>query len=137
MKKTKTAGGIVLNKNGEVLIVNQHGNSWSLPKGHVEEGEELLETAKREIYEESGIRNLTHVKDLGKYTRHRIGLYGKDDESELKEIHMFLFKTDEMTLNPIDQNNPEARWVLPEKVSEFLTHEKDKQFYNDLEIVTK
>ena len=50
---------------------------------------------------------------------------------------MFLFKTDEMTLNPIDPHNPEARWVLPEKVCEFLTHEKDKQFFNDLEIFTK
>ena len=49
---------------------------------------------------------------------------------------MFLFKTDEMTLNPIDPHNPEARWVLPEKVCEFLTHEKDKQFFNDLENVT-
>ena len=136
MKKTKSAGGVVLNKNGEVLIVNQHGNSWSLPKGHVEEGEEILEAAKRETYEESGIRNLTYIKNLGKYTRHRIGLYGKNDESELKEIHMFLFKTDEITLNPIDPHNPEARWVLPEDVCEFLTHEKDKQFFNDLHTLT-
>ena len=137
MKKTKSAGGVVLNKKGEVLIVNQYGSSWSLPKGHIEEGEEILEAAKRETYEESGIRNLTYVKDLGKYTRYRIGLNGKNDESELKEIHMFLFKTDEMILNPIDPNNPEARWVLPEKVCEFLTHEKDKQFFSNLEIVTK
>ena len=136
MKKTKSAGGVVLNKNGEVLIVNQHGNSWSLPKGHIEEGEEILEAAKRETYEESGIRNLIYIKDLGKYTRHRIGLYGKNDESELKEIHMFLFKTDEITLNPIDPHNPEARWVLPENVCEFLTHKKDKQFFNDLETLT-
>ena len=137
MKKTKSAGGVVLNKKGEVLIVNQYRSSWSLPKGHIEEGEEILEAAKRETYEESGIRNLTYVKDLGKYTRYRIGLNGKNDESELKEIHMFLFKTDEMILNPIDPNNPEARWVLPEKVCEFLTHAKDKQFFSNLEIVTK
>ena len=65
MRKTKSAGGVVLNKNGEVLIVNQHGNSWSLPKGHIEEGEEILEAAKRETYEESGIKNLTYIKDLG------------------------------------------------------------------------
>ena len=136
LKNTKSAGGVVLNRNGEVLIVNQHGNSWSLPKGHIEEGEETLEAAKRETYEESGIRNLIYIKDLGKYTRHRIGLYDKDDVSELKEIHMFLFKTDEMTLNPVDPENPEARWVLPENVCEFLTHEKDRQFFNDLETLT-
>ena len=60
MKKTKSAGGVVLNNKGEILIVNQHGNSWSLPKGHIEEGEEILEAAKRETYEESGIRNLIY-----------------------------------------------------------------------------
>jgi 8-oxo-dGTP pyrophosphatase MutT (NUDIX family) len=129
LKKTESAGGVVLNKKGEVLIVNQHGNSWSLPKGHVEQGEEILEAAKREIYEESGIKYLKLKKGLGCYTRYRIGLNTVEDRSELKEIHMFLFNTQEMELNPVDVHNPEARWVLPEEVCTYLTHEKDKQFF--------
>lgn len=36
---TKSAGGIVINKNGKILVVSQHGTSWSLPKGHLDEGE--------------------------------------------------------------------------------------------------
>lgn len=63
MKRTKSAGGVVLNKNEEILVVNQNGNSWSLPKGHIDEGEEVLEAAVREIYEESGISKLKFIKE--------------------------------------------------------------------------
>ena len=38
---SKTAGGIVVNPNGDVLVVSQHGDSWSLPKGHLEDGEDV------------------------------------------------------------------------------------------------
>ena len=129
MKHTKTAGGIVLNKKGLVLVVSQNGNSWSLPKGHIDEGEDKLQAAIREIYEESGISELELIKDLGSYERYRISLDGGDDKSELKQIFMFLFKTNQEVLKPIDPGNPEARWVKKEKVAELLTHKKDKEFF--------
>src|SRR4051794_29324422 len=69
---TRSAGGVVTNANGEVLVVNQRGTSWSLPKGHIEEGEEALEAARREIYEESGLTDLALIKPLGTYRRSRI-----------------------------------------------------------------
>ncbi|MCI0526904.1 MAG: NUDIX domain-containing protein, partial [Nitrospira sp.] len=91
MRQTQSAGGIVVNKKGQILVVNQRGNSWSLPKGHIDDGEDPLAAAKREIYEESGIGKLSLIKELGSYQRHKIGLKGGDDLSELKTIHMFLF----------------------------------------------
>ncbi len=129
MKHTYTAGGIVLNKEGLVLVVSQNGNSWSLPKGHIDEGENKLQAAIREIYEESGINQLKLVKELGSYERYRIGLDGGEDKSELKKIFMFLFKTNQEELKPIDPANPEAKWVKKEKVAELLTHKKDKEFF--------
>ena len=129
MKKTQSAGGVVFNNKGEVLVVSQRGHSWSLPKGHIEPGEDVLTTAKREIYEESGIQTLTLVKELGSYQRYRINLSGGDDPSELKTIFMFLFTTDEKILKPIDPNNPSARWVKKENVADLLTHQKDKEFF--------
>jgi 8-oxo-dGTP pyrophosphatase MutT (NUDIX family) len=93
MKRTHSAGGVVLNPDGEVLVVCQHGNSWSLPKGHIDLGEDALEAAKREIYEESGITKLELVRELGSYERYRIGLNGGESRSELKVITMFLFRT--------------------------------------------
>lgn len=54
--KTYTAGGVVINTDGDVLIVNQNNNSWSLPKGHIDKGEDARTAAEREIYEEAGIK---------------------------------------------------------------------------------
>ncbi len=129
MKKTLSAGGIVLNKDNLVLVVSQNGNSWSLPKGHIDEGENELQAAIREIYEESGINELELIKELGSYERYRIGLDGSDDKSELKTMFMFLFRTNQEALKPIDPANPEAVWVKKEKVPELLTHKKDKEFF--------
>ena len=129
MKKTLSAGGIVLNKDNLVLVVSQNGNSWSLPKGHIDEGENELQAAIREIYEESGINELELIKELGSYERYRIGLDGSDDKSELKTMFMYLFRTNQEALKPIDPANPEAVWVKKEKVPELLTHKKDKEFF--------
>jgi 8-oxo-dGTP pyrophosphatase MutT (NUDIX family) len=129
MKQTQSAGGVVINPKGQVLVVNQNGTSWSLPKGHIEEGEDALTAAQREIYEESGISHLKFVKNLGHYQRYKIGLDGGEDPSELKTIHMFLFQTDQEVLNPRDPENPEARWVEKDKVADLLTHPKDKEFF--------
>ncbi|OHA13111.1 MAG: hypothetical protein A2909_01415 [Candidatus Tagabacteria bacterium RIFCSPLOWO2_01_FULL_39_11] len=129
MKQTRSIGGIVINKKGYILVVNQNGISWSLPKGHAEKGEDLIGTAKREIYEESGISNLDFIKELGSYKRYKISLNGSEDKSELKTIIIFLFKTEQDILSPIDQRNPEALWIEKEKVVGLLTHKKDKEFF--------
>lgn len=128
-KHTRSAGGVVVNNNSRILVVNQHGNSWSLPKGHIEKGEKELDAAEREIYEESGIKDLKLVKNLGSYQRHKLAKDGKEDGSELKTITMFLFRTSENMLKPVDPENPEARWVEKNSVADLLTHPKDKEFF--------
>jgi len=133
--KTHSAGGVVTNGEGRVLVVSQHGTSWSLPKGHIDPGEDALVAAKREIYEESGVRDLEFVRQLGTYERHKIGVDGGDDPSELKVITMFLFRTSETLLRPVDPDNPEAKWVEKEKVAGLLTHQKDKEFFRGIEQV--
>ena len=133
MRKSESAGGVVVNENGDVLVVSQHGDSWSLPKGHIDEGENARSAAEREIREESGVRRLTFVKPLQSYKRFRIGKGGKvEDKNELKSIHMFLFRTDEIELAPQDAENPEARWVAPDSVVDLLTHPRDREFFNSI-----
>lgn len=122
-------------KTRKVCVVAQgsllKGNlTWSLPKGHQDEGEELIDTAKREIYEETGLKDITFLSEFGFYERFRTSFGGGNDESELKKIYMYYFTTTENDLNPIDDFNPEARWVTIDKVAELLTHEKDKEFFN-------
>lgn len=130
----QSAGGVVLNPRGEVAVCNQQHNSWSLPKGHLDPGEDALTAAKREIQEETGLRDLTLVRELGTYERYRIGKDGiGEDLNDLKSITMFLFKTEyEGSLTPEDHENPEARWVPIEEVSAVLTHPKDKEFFESI-----
>ena len=72
--KTYCAGGVVINPDFGIVVVNQNYDSWSLPKGHVDPGETILEAAKREIYEESGVKQLDYIRELGCYERFKIGL---------------------------------------------------------------
>ena len=129
MINSKSAGGVVQNSDNKVLVVSQHGTSWSLPKGHIENNENTLEAAHREIYEESGIKQLEFVKELGNYQRYKIDIDGGEDKSELKHIFMYHFLTNEQLLDPKDKENPEARWVDKNKVADLLTAKNDKNFY--------
>ena len=65
-----TAGGIVFrrNKKGEVeiLLIQDAKDRWTIPKGHIEEGETAQETAIREIGEEAGIMEAEAICWLGK-----------------------------------------------------------------------
>lgn len=99
---TVSAGGVVVNTKGQVAVISQKGTSWSLPKGHVDPGEELIDAAKREVYEETGIKELKLIKPLGVYTRYKGDSTNFSSKKEYKIIHMFLFKTTEEHIKPID-----------------------------------
>ena len=52
--------GILLNKNGEILIAKRHNNQfmpgyWELPGGKIEVGEYKKDSLKRELFEELGV----------------------------------------------------------------------------------
>ncbi len=129
--ETYTAGGIVIQQDtSKVLVVEQNNNTWSLPKGHLDLGEDALSAAKREIKEESGVTKLKLIKRIGSYSRYKINLDGDDDLSELKNIVFFLFFTSDKKLKPTDSANPSAQWVNHKNVSSLLTHPKDKTFFD-------
>ncbi len=129
----KIAGGIVWNPKLGIVVVNQNHNSWSLPKGHVEPGEEILRAAMREIREETGIPEsaLSFLGELATYQRDRIQR-DPGDTPEMREITLFLFKTTHEKLAPQDPMNPEARWVPIGDVSSLLTHPKDQAMFESL-----
>lgn len=128
IKKKFSAGGIVLNGRGEVVLVSQKV-SWSFPKGGIKKGENELEAAMREIWEESGIDRLELIAELGSILRPKIARKGERGDFEMKKITMFLFTTTQKKLKPNDSDNPEALWIKIEEVVERLTHEKDKEFF--------
>ncbi|HKX23780.1 MAG TPA: NUDIX domain-containing protein [Candidatus Saccharimonadales bacterium] len=66
-----TAGGIVFRRNKksgdvEILLIQDAKDRWTIPKGHIEEGETAKETAAREIGEETGLSDITVMSWLGK-----------------------------------------------------------------------
>jgi 8-oxo-dGTP pyrophosphatase MutT (NUDIX family) len=128
----ESAGGVVKGPDGRIVLVCQHGNSWSLPKGHVEAGESLRDAAVREIEEETGITDLTYVTDLGSYERYSIGKDGVSENKEwgVQKKTFFLFTTTQHALLPRDPNSEitEARYVTLEEAKDMLTHPKDREF---------
>ena len=61
-KVETSAGGVVLRTIDRVvhaLVIRDPYKKWGLPKGHAEDGESPVETALREVHEETGLDDLT------------------------------------------------------------------------------
>lgn len=133
MKRSESAGGIVTNIQGQVLLIMQKGGSWSFPKGHVEEGESHLEAAKREVYEEAGIKHLEMHKQFEPYERYALNYNtGELEEKELKTMNFFSFTTTTLDIAPTDHDTREARWFDKDEVESVLTHPEDKKFFRSI-----
>lgn len=127
MIRSRAAGGVVVDPGGRVVVVRQRSRTWSFPKGHVEDGEGVLEAARREIHEECGLADLELVRELGSFSRSAIGR----GLLEWKTITLYLFRSPEAELRPLDPANPEARWVPPDEVAGLLSHAADGRFFTE------
>ena len=60
-------GIVVLNKENKVFVakrIDNPKNFWQMPQGGVDDGEEFLAAAYRELEEETSIKNVELVKEI-------------------------------------------------------------------------
>ena len=86
---------LLINSNNEILLGYSH-NDYQFPGGHVEMGENLLQTVKREIMEETGI--VLNNLDINPFAK-MISYYKdwpKKGKNRKIEIYYYELKTDEI-----------------------------------------
>ena len=112
---SKAGGGLVYNKKGEVLFIYR-GGKWDLPKGGTEKGEDIENTAMREVEEETGVNMLRITKKLQK-TYH---IFKRNGVYKLKITQWFEMYTDfEGTLvGQIEEGITKAVWLSPSEMPE-------------------
>lgn len=106
-------GICVINKDKKVWIGNRHGSSelqksdftWQMPQGGIDKGEDPLEAAKRELFEETSIKSISLLKEAPDWLVYDlpddligIGLKGKY-RGQKQRWFAFLFKGEESEIN--------------------------------------
>lgn len=109
----RAAGGVVERENGGFLMIKRFG-FCDFPKGHVEAGETVEQTALREVMEETCVDGLEIVRPLP--TTYHIFTHGS--EFVLKSTHWFLMRTrfEGELQAQTEEQIAEARWVPKEEL---------------------
>ncbi|MFT3796762.1 NUDIX hydrolase [Flavobacterium sp.] len=115
----KAGGGLVYNKHGEVLFIFRNGK-WDLPKGGIEKGEEIENTALREVEEETGVSKLT----LGRKLQKTYHIFKRNGRYKLKITHWFeMHTTFAGQLHPQeDEGIEKVAWLKPDEIQQALTN---------------
>ena len=124
MKKLKTkipvekaGGGLVYNENNEVLFIFRN-KKWDLPKGGTEKGEDIEQTAIREVEEETGVSGLKITKKLDK-TYH---IFKRNGQYKLKITHWFEMQTTckDKLVAQANEGIEKAEWKSPKEIKSCL-----------------
>lgn len=134
MDYEKSCGAIVFRKfhgNTELLLIKHvNGGHWSFPKGHVEKGETEVETAIREIEEETGLQVI-----IDPTFRHVVSYSPKKDIK--KDVIYFIAKAKNADIIPQVEEISAIRWVELNLVNSFLTYDNDKRLVNKARHIIK
>jgi len=116
-KVVSAGGGLVLNKNKEILFIYRL-DTWDLPKGRIEKGETIEQTAVREVEEECGVKELVLVQSL--ITTYH--LFFINNIQQLKITHWFLMTTNfqERLIPQLEEGITKVEFKNEAKVNEAL-----------------
>lgn len=124
-----SAGGAAFRQNGadfEIAIVSVKPSlRWQLPKGIVDEGEAIEQTALREVREEAGIE----TEILEKIETVEYWYFGHKNGERVrfhKFVHFFLMKYLSGDSRDHDHEVAEARWVKIDEAIKMLAFKSEK-----------
>jgi 8-oxo-dGTP pyrophosphatase MutT (NUDIX family) len=102
-----------------LLIRSRRDRSWGFPKGHLLEGEDLLSGAMRELWEETGIREITLVPGFTEHVTYRVNRAGRFRQ---KTVTYFLGRVETPVVR-LSEEHSEHRWAVVEDARKILTFE--------------
>lgn len=125
MRDEKSAGGIVFYKDN-VLVLKKFNGDYVLPKGRVEDNEDKEETAKREVFEETGVRTET-IKYLGEI-HYTYSDHIETFERVHKTVYWFLMKGKNSSLTPQrEEGFVEAKYFPINKAINILRYDDERE----------
>ena len=141
-------GIIVLNNNNQVFVGKRKdnpGDKWQMPQGGVDKGEDFITAMRRELIEETSIKNIKILKEIHNMYQYElpnnlVGIIWKGKFRGQRQkwfITKFLGKDDEINL---DTQHPEFidwKWIDPKDLPEVIVDFKKKLYLNLLKEINQ
>jgi len=132
-------GAIVLNKQNRVFVGKRKDNpvnKWQMPQGGVNYGEKLIDAMKRELEEETGIKNIEILKELNGWSEyelpeHLLGKIWRGKYRGQKQkwfVVRFLGSDDEINLKTSRPEFIEWQWLDIENLTDVIVDFKRKVY---------
>ena len=137
-------GAIVLNNKNRVFVGKRKDNpidKWQMPQGGVNEGEKLIDAMKRELQEETGIKNIKILKEIDEIfeyelPNHLIGKIWKGKFRGQKQkwfITKFTGEDSEINLKTNNQEFIDWKWIFPNELPTVIVDFKRELYIKLLE----
>ncbi len=132
MPVEKSAGAIIfIREDNKIyyLLLHYPASSraskdyWDLPKGHIERGEKLIDVAKREVEEETGLKDIKFIKGFKETIRYFFRFKRKNI---LKFVTFYLAETKTKRVK-ISFEHSGFEWLCYEKALKRLTFKNTKE----------
>ena len=124
MKFEKCCGCIILNE-GKVLLVKHNVGHWGFPKGHMEKDETELQTAIREVKEETNLD--VEIQERKRY----IDEYYSSEDT-FKQVVYFLATCKNMNTQKQEEEIAQIEWVPIEEAGNKITYENTKKLFKQV-----
>jgi bis(5'-nucleosidyl)-tetraphosphatase len=127
IREERSAGAVLFSLDSaggkiEYLLLNYAAGHWDFPKGNIENGEDEIQTARREIQEETGIYDVEFFKGF----RNKIEYHYRCNQRLIqKEVIFFLARTSRREVTLSHEHNAYT-WLAYEKALALLTYKNAK-----------